>query len=180
MCSRRQVLAAVVACLLMSPLAFAQVLKFGDPADRFTVEFPRDWRWQIVAGAVEPIVTFIQPRNQAYVIVEHFHMNQPLAPEEITDFFAEVEADTLRDNQPKATDIDPKVFMQSNRRVIVLDYRRPGLGGGEVERVRQYSFPVGQDLYRLTCAAISSQFGKHEPLFAALAESFRPATRPTR
>jgi hypothetical protein len=173
-------LAAVAGCLALAQLVSAQTLKFGDPADRFTVEFPRDWRWQIVAGAVEPIVTFIQPNNMAYVIVEHFHMNQPLAPEEITDFFAQVEADVLRDNQPKATDIDPKVFMQSSRRVIVLDYRRPGLAGGEAERVRQYSFPVGQDLYRLTCAAVSSQFLKAEPLFAGIAESFRPAVRPAR
>lgn len=174
-------LAAAAGCLMVSSFAFAQdVLKFGDPADRFTVEFPRDWGWQIVAGAVEPIVTFIQPRKQAYVIIEHFHMNQPLAPEEITDFFAQVEADVLRDNQPRATDIDPKVFMQSNRRVIVLDYRRPGLAGGEIERVRQYSYPIGRDLYRLTCASISSQFAKHDPLFSALAESFRPAARPSR
>jgi hypothetical protein len=180
MFSRRQVLTAAGCCLLFTQIAVAQVLTFNDPADRFTVDFPRDWRWQIVAGAVEPIVTFVQPRNQAYVIVEHFHMNVPLAPDEITDFFAEVEADTLKDNQPKATEIKPQVFMQSNRRVIVLDYQRPGLAGGEIERVRQYSFPVGPDLYRVTCAAVISQFARHEPLFAALAESFRPATRPAR
>jgi hypothetical protein len=54
------------------------------------------------------------------------------------------------------------------------------LTGGEAERVRQYSFPVGQDLYRVTCAAVSSQFAKADPLFTALAESFRPATRMAR
>jgi hypothetical protein len=180
MCSRRQVLAAVIGCVLVSQVASAQVLKFSDPADRFTVEFPRDWNWQIVAGAVEPIVTFIQRGGNAYAIIEHFHMNQPLAPDEITDFFAQVEADVLKENQPRATDVDPKVFMQGTRRIIVLDYRRPGLTGGEAERVRQYSFPVGQDLYRVTCAAVSSQFSKADPLFTALAESFRPAMRMAR
>lgn len=179
MCSRRRMLAAVAGCLLAPQLAFAQVSKFGDPAGRFTVEFPRDWRWQVIAGAGEPIVTFIQPNNQAYVIIEHFHMNEPLAPDEITDFFAEVESDVLRDNQPRATEVDARVFMQANRRVIVLEYRRPGLAGGETERVRQYSFPVGRDLYRVTCAAVSSQFVRNEPLFAALAASFLPAARAT-
>jgi hypothetical protein len=169
-------MAAAAACVLWASYASGQdVLKFNDPSDRFTVEFPRNWSWQIVAGAVEPIVTFIQPGGQSYVIIEHIHMNVPLAADQITDAFAEVESDVLKDNQPRATDVDAKMMMQGSRRVVVLNYRRPGLA--EPERVRQYSFPLGRDLYRITCAAVATQFARSEQTFTTLAESFKPAAR---
>ena len=177
MCKQRRVVAAVVAaCCVVASGAVAQtVLTFNDPGGRFTVEFPRDWRWQIVSGAAEPLVTFVQPRNLAAVVIEHFHMNQQLAPEDITDLFAQIEVDVLKENQPRATEVNAVAQTQFGRRLIVLDYRRPGVS--EPERVRQYSFPVGRDLYRLTCMAVDEQFPKFESVFSTLAQSFKPAAR---
>lgn len=167
-------------CLMWASAAAAQdIVRFKDPADRFLLEFPRSWNWQIVAGAVEPIVTLIGPGGTAYVIIEHIHLNVPLAAEQVTDAFAEVEADVLKDNQPRATDLDAKMMTQSGRRFVMLRYRRPGLIG-DSERVIQYSYPLGRDLFRITCAAVSAQFAKNEPIFAAVAESFSPTTRSTR
>jgi hypothetical protein len=177
--TKGRVVAAAAASVLWASAAFPQeTLKFNDPSDRFTVEFPRNWNWQIVAGAVEPIVTFVQPGGQAYVIIEHIHMNLPLTAEEVTDTFAQGEAANLKDNQPKASDVDAKMMMQGNRRFVVINYRRPGLA--EPERVRQYSYPLGRDLYRITCAAVATQFARGEPVFTALSESFKPAMRATR
>jgi hypothetical protein len=40
------------------------------------------------------------------------------------------------------------------------------------ERVRQYSVPVGRQLYRLTCISSAAQFAAYDPVFAHIAASF--------
>jgi hypothetical protein len=58
-----------------------------------------------------------------------------------------------------------------------VDYLRPRqVKEGGMERVRHYAFPVGGDLYRLTCLALAADFGRHEATFLAIAESLRSAT----
>ena len=148
-------------------------LLFTDPAKRFSVEFPKDWRWMIVAGSGEALVTFVQPKNEAAVVVERFRLKQPLAQDEITDLFAQIETDVLKENQPKVTDVAAKVATQGKRRLVLIDYTRPGLG--ERERVRQYSYPVAESLYRVTCMSLASQFAKYDATFAAVAESLKSA-----
>ena len=63
-------------------------------------------------------------------------------------------------------------------------YTRPGIDTRE--RVRQYSYPVGQDLYRITCMAVSTEFSKYESTCETVASSLKgsselgpaaPATR---
>jgi hypothetical protein len=151
----------------------ADFLLFTDPGRRFSVEFPKDWRWMIVAGSGEALTTFVQPKSEAAVVVERFHLKQWLEPEEVTEVFAQIESDYLKENQPKATDVVATLKTTSGRKTVVIDYTRPGLG--ERERVRQYSFPVGQDLYRVTCMALMSQFTKYESTLADMAQSLKPA-----
>jgi hypothetical protein len=43
------------------------------------------------------------------------------------------------------------------------------------ETVRQYSLPLGKHLYRIVCSAPTASFGKHEPVFTAIVESFKVA-----
>lgn len=173
----RQLVAASVAalCLFAEP-AFALkegYLLFTDPGARFSIEFPKDWRWMIVAGSGEALVTFVQPKNEAAIVVERFRMKQPLAQNEVTDLFGQIEIDVLKENQPKASDVAAKVLTQAGKRIALIDYTRPGLG--ERERVRQYSFPVRQDLYRVTCMALASQFSRYEATFQSAAESLKSA-----
>ena len=144
---------------------------FKDPGGRFSLEYPKDW--QAVAGAGDVLVTFAQKKSEAALVVERFRMNQALAPDEITDLFAQIEADVLKEHQPKAADVTAKLVNAAGQRLIVIDYSRPGLSGPE--RARQYSFPVAQDLYRLTCSAVAAQFAKYDPVFTHVAESFKPA-----
>ena len=148
-------------------------LLFTDPGNRFSVEFPKDWRWMIVAGSGEALVTFVEPKSAAAVVVERFRMKQPLAMDDITDVFVQIETDVLKENQPKASDVGGKVLMQGRRRAVVVDYSRPGLN--EAERVRQYSYPVADSLYRITCMALNSQFKRYEATFATVAESLKSA-----
>jgi photosystem II reaction center protein PsbP len=175
--SHRFRLALVVAlAALWSHSAIAQhagYLTFTDPAKRFAVDFPKDWKWTIVAGSGEALVTFVQPKAEAAVVVERFRMRQKLAKNEITDVFVQIETDVLKENQPKATSVAGKVIDQSGRRAVVIEYSRPGLG--EAERVRQYSYPVNESLYRITCMALTSAFKKYEPTFVNVAESLKSA-----
>lgn len=165
-----------LACLLLAAQVLAQrpnYLLFTDPGRRFSVEFPREWEWLIVSGSGEPLVTFIHPRKEAAVVVERFRMRQPLDREEITDLFARIEADMLKENQPRATDVVSKMVIESAKKFILIDYFRPGID--TKERVRQYSIPVGQDLYRITCMSIGGAFGKYEPTFTTIAASLKPS-----
>lgn len=169
-----------LACLwVATPLAQrVGYLLFTDPSRRYSVEFPRDWRWTVVAGAGEALATFVHPRSEAAVVVERFRMKVVLAPNEITDLIGQIEADTLKENQPRVMDVNARVVVQGTRRLVQIDYKRPGvgeLGKVEDERVRQYSFPVGGSMYRITCAALARQFGRYEATFQWVAESLKSA-----
>src|SRR3954469_11150578 len=91
-------------------------LLFTDPSSRFSVEFPKDWKWMIVAGSGEALVTFVQPKSEAAVVVERFRLKQKLERNEITDLFVSIETDVLKENQPKVKDVAGKVLDQNGRR----------------------------------------------------------------
>lgn len=146
---------------------------YRDPGGRFSIEFPKDWGWLIVAGSGEALVTMVQPKKEAAVVVEHVRMKQILNPEDITEVFAQIESDVLKENQPRATDVMTQVLTKNGQPQVILEYTRPGIG--EDEHVRQYSFPTGQDLYRVTCMALASQFKKYDATFASVVETLKPA-----
>jgi hypothetical protein len=149
---------------------------FRDPAGRFSLEFPKDW--QVNAGVGDVLVTFAQKKNEAALVIERFHLNLAPTADQIDDLFAQIEEDTLKERQPQASAVAHKIAGGNGRRFVVIDYTRPGLTK-PVERARQYSLPIGQDLYRLVCSAAPNQFAKYEPLFAHVSESFTaPAAGP--
>ena len=176
---RRQsrLILAAVALVMLAGTAIAQrpnYLLFTDPQKRYSVEFPKEWQWMMVSGSGEPLVTFIQPRKEAAVVVERYRMRVALGRDQITDTFEKIEADLLKENQPRASDVAAKTVTQNGRRLILIDYFRPGIDARE--RVRQYSYPVGQDLYRITCMALSTEFSKYESTFEAVASSLKSSS----
>jgi hypothetical protein len=151
---------------------------FTDPSRRYSIEFPRGWDWTIVEGAGEPLSTFVHPKKEAAIVVERFRLKIPLAKDQITDAFAEFETELLKENQPRASEINARIVMQGSKRLVQIDYRRPGVGEpGKVEdeRVRQFSFPLGGSNYRITCFSLLSQWAKYEGIFQWAAESLKPA-----
>jgi hypothetical protein len=142
---------------------------FRDPAGRFSLEFPKDW--QVNAGVGDVLVTFSQKKNEAALVVERFHLNLAPTAEKIDELFAQIEEDTLKERQPQAIAVSHRIADGNGRRFIVIDYTRPGLTR-PLERARQYSLPIGQDLYRLICSAAAAQFAKYDPLFAHVNDSF--------
>ena len=149
---------------------------FTDPSRRYSIEFPRGWDWTIVEGAGEPLSTFVHPKKEAAIVVERFRMKVPLAADQITDSFAEFETDLLKDNQPRVSDVEARIVMQGQKRLVQIDYKRPGVGEpGKVEdeRVRQFSSPINGRLYRITCFSLASQFGRYEGICQWAAESLK-------
>jgi hypothetical protein len=150
---------------------------FTDPNRRYSVEFPSGWDWTVVEGASEPLSTFVHPKKEAAIVVERFRMKQVLAQADITDVFAQIETDVLKENQPRVSEVNARVITQGQKRLVQIDYKRPGIGEpGKVEdeRVRQFSFPIGGSLYRITCFSLASQFGRYEAIFQWAAESLKP------
>jgi hypothetical protein len=135
----------------------------------FQVDYPKDWQPTAGVGGDE-VVTFAQKKGEAALVISKFHMNQ--TPGQISDLFAQIEADTLKERQPQATGVSHKLVGSNGQPVITVDYTRPGLAGQE--QGRQYSFPVGQELYRLNCTAMAAQFMKYESVFLHIAGSFAP------
>lgn len=178
---RRALIGSIIACAIAAgPAAAAQFgrflkrdskveyMPFKDAANQFALEYPKDW--QVIGGAGDVLVTFAQKKSEAALVVERFKMNTPLAPEDVTELFTQIEADVLKERQPKATEIVAKVIDNNGHRLIIIDYARPGLAGPE--KVRQCSFPMGAALYRLTFSAPTAQFAKYDPIFAHIAGTF--------
>ena len=144
-------------------------------------EYPKkDWEivprptTAVIPGATAPIVSVVQRKREAAVVIEQTKLHQPLALDDITDLFSQLEADSIRERQPQATDVRAKlVDGGGGRRLVIMTYGRQGVGGPE--RVRQYSIPAGADLFRLTCVATVGQFGRYEAVFAHVAASFAVA-----
>ena len=133
-------------------------LLFTDPGGYYSIEFPRDWRWTIVAGSREPMAMFVQQRSEAAIIVERSRMRQRLAPADITEVFANIEVDSLKETQPRISGVTARIETWGSSRVIVIDYTRPG--GAENERIRRYLLPRGAGA--LPC----DMYGPHQSLHA--------------
>ena len=150
-----------------------EVQPFVGPGNRIQFEFPKK-DWQLVAGGTVSIVSVTQKSGQAAIVVEHSKLNTALAPDDITDLFAQLEAEQIKQQQPDAADLQSKLVAVGNRRLVIVGYTRRGVTGAE--RVRVYSVPVGSDLYRLTCSAAPQQFARYEQVFAHVAATFATGT----
>jgi hypothetical protein len=150
-------------------VAKLEVQPFEGPNKHVRLEYPKK-DWQVVPGGSAAIASLLQKKGEAAVVIEQSRLNQPLAPDDITDLFGQLESETIRDRQPSPSDIQSKVYEAGGRRFVIVDYARQGVAGPE--RVRQYSIPVGSDLYRLTCSAAASQFTRYETVFAHIAATF--------
>jgi len=150
-----------------------EVQKFVAPGNRIRFEFPKK-DWQLVSGGTVSIVSVTQKTGQAAVVVEHTKLNAALAPDDITDLFAQLEAEQIKQQQPDASDLQSKLVSVDNRRFVIVGYTRRGVSGPE--RVRVYSMPIGSDLYRLTCSAAAPQFARYEQVFAHVAATFATGT----
>jgi hypothetical protein len=135
----------------------------------FQMEWPRR-DWLSLPGGGSLLLAFASKKGDAVVLVEQVPLRQPLQPEDLTELFAQLETEAIKERHPGASDFEPRVIEGGDRRLVAVQFARTGVLGSE--RVRQYSLPVGRQLYRVTCAAAASQFAAYEPIFAHMAVTF--------
>lgn len=138
--------------------------------DRFTFVYPTK-DWEQVAGGTSSVLSLTQKKREATVVIEYQPLRLELAPSEIDEEFAKLELEPVTQRQPGAANTGLKLIEMGANKVIVIDYSRKGLAGQE--NVRQYSLALGKHLYRIVCSAPAATFGKHEPVFTAIVESFK-------
>lgn len=143
---------------------------FRAPDGKFALEYPgKDWR--VLPGGGSVIATLAQKDGQASVVIDYSRMNQVLAPGDINDLFADLEAEDLAVRQLEAKGAKPSIVNVGTRRVVVIEYSRAGLKGPE--KVAQYTLPAGQDLYRLICVAPAGLYARFQPVFVGMIETFQ-------
>lgn len=135
----------------------------------FSVEVPRK-EWLVLPASRSALMVLAARKGDADVLVERTALQFALAPEDITDVLATVQVEAAKTRDPKATDFDARVLDAGTRRLVAIQYTRPGVLGQE--RVRQYTIPAGQWLYHITTVAQASQFAAYERIFAHIAASF--------
>jgi hypothetical protein len=126
--------------------------------------------WNVLPSSGATLLILASKKVDAVVLVERSSLAMALEPADITDLFAQIETDAIKERQPKATDFQSRVLDLANRRLVAVQYGRPGVLGSET--VRQYSVPVGRELYRVTCISRAAQFAVYEPVFSHIAASF--------
>lgn len=139
---------------------------FRDPGGRFSLDHPKDWL--VIGGAGNVVVTLAHDKLEAVVVVER--QTLAIAPSVITNTFLNIEVEDLKARQPDAQNVSPT--MPANRqRVLIIDYSRTGIYGPE--RLRQYSFPEGTLLLRVTFIAHATKFDRYLATFSTIAGSVK-------
>jgi hypothetical protein len=129
--------------------------------------------WMVLPSSGTVLLTAASKKGDAVVVVDRSALRQALEPSDITDLFAQIEIDAIKERDPKATDFQSKTIDSGDRRLVAIQYTRPGVLGSE--RVRQYSMPMGRQLYRVTCISAAGEFGKLDQVFSHMAASFSVA-----
>lgn len=125
--------------------------------------------WMVLPSSGSALLVMASRKGDAVVLVEGAVLRQALEVADVTDVFTQIEIDAIKARHPKAADFQSRVLTLGQRRLVAIQYGRPGVLGNE--RVRQYSMPIGKQLYRVSCISIAAQFGAYEPVFSHIAAS---------
>lgn len=162
-------LAQAEAFFARSPKLDVQVVSLGTTGA--VVELPkRDWQVTPSKDG-DTVAVAEQRRKEAAVRVEASTLQLPLRSEDVTELFGELELDRLKGLNAQGENFEMRMFRLGDRRVAVVQFTRPSASGPE--QVRQYSYPDGLVLYRVTCVTTVERFKRYEPTFAHVAASFR-------
>ena len=142
---------------------------FRDPAGRFVIEYPtKDWRVNQAKGSI--VASFTQKNGEAAVAVEYSKLKLALTRDEIDDVVLKLEVDALKEKDPSVRDVNANIGQGPSGPRIVIRYTRNGTGGRE--HVEQYSVPVGDELYRVSCSARITAQARYQPILTYIAGSF--------
>jgi len=148
------------------------------PWNTFSIELPKNW--QLVPGYGGILLTAVEKtrNNQATaaIALEQMLLVEPLAVNDIDAVLAGLETAAARQRDPAGQDFDQQVKEADGRRIVFIQYSRPGLNG--LDRVVLYAIPSGRVMYRLICIAPAAQLTTtYQATFAHVARSFKPSTQ---
>jgi hypothetical protein len=153
------------------PKDFELPRQFGNV---FTIELPKNW--QFVPGHTGTLFLIAEKTKKSdpagAIALEYMRLQAAFDPS-LLSAVAPIELDDVqrRETAGKAFTMENKVV--DGRALILIQYDRPGLFGAP-DHVVQYSFPVGQTMYRLICIAPAADVEKYRAIFAHAAASFTP------
>lgn len=143
-------------------------------ANTFSIELPKDW--QLVPGHTGTIFLVAEKTKRfqagAAITLEYMRLQAPFDPA-LLKALGPIELDDVRRRELAGQTFTMESKMVDGRALIVIQYDRPGLSNAP-DHVVQYSFPIGQTMYRLICIAPTSDVEKYRPIFAHAAASFTP------
>jgi hypothetical protein len=146
---------------------------YKDPVGRFEIEYPaKDWR--VLPSAGSTLAGFSGKDNAALFIEAPFKMADALTPAEL-EALPEIELAALKKQQPGVKEFTSDMVDSRSGRGVLIRYSR---ATGETEAVRQYSIPVGKDLYRLNGVVPSRLLAKNEPIIVHMIQSFQVGAGP--
>lgn len=138
----------------------------------FTIDYPKDWQ-QLVGVGSAFLVLFSKSRDAA-VALERLTLAVPLAPSEIIPETAEAEVKEWQGRRTLASGFSPQIVEYAGNRIIIIDFRQPGVQG--LEHVRLYNIIRGTDKFRVICSTPLPMFDKYKDTFHRMALSLTPAT----
>jgi hypothetical protein len=185
---RRCVLAFAAACGVVaaeqSAAAQKKFLIFGDskvnystyrdPSGRFEIEQPTK-DWGLVPPGGSAIAIFARNDRSATIVIDLGRLTEPLGEAEIATN-AQIEMDTLKEQQPNAKDFTSELFDCKGGHGALIKYSRIGAKGAE--RVVRYLFGVERDLYRLDGVVQDASAAKYQPIVLHMIQSFKAPAGP--
>lgn len=139
----------------------------------FSIELPKNW--QLVPGHTGTIFLMAEKTKHleagGAIALEYMRLQAPFDPS-LLNALGPIELDDVRRRELAGANFTQQSKMINGRALILIQYDRPGLSGPD--HVVQYSFPVGQTMYRLVCIAPAGDIQKYQSMFAHTAASFTP------
>jgi hypothetical protein len=156
---------------MAKPKDFEQPRRFGNV---FTIELPKNW--QFVPGHTGTLFLIAEKTKRSdpggAIAFEYMRLQAAFDPA-LLGALAPIELDDVQRRETAGKGFTVQSKMVDGRALIAIQYDRPGLFGAS-DHVVQYSFPVGQTMYRLICIAPAADIEKYRPIFAHAAASFTP------
>jgi hypothetical protein len=167
-----------IVCLLSAGLSASQLFRrgpsyqvFRDPAGRFELEYPKDWR--VLPSGGSSLATFVS-NDGPTLFIDHVKLAERMNPAEI-EVMAENDAERLKREHPTGKDFKPASLETKAGRGALIRYARVESGP---EVVVHSSIPVGLDLFRVYGVLPEKQVSKYEPIVMHMIESFKAPADP--
>jgi len=147
---------------------------YRDAAGRFEIEQPQK-DWAVVPAGGSSLAIISQKDRVATLTIDLIRLTEPLAQNEILTN-AQIEIDTLKEQQPNAKDFESAVFDSKAGKGALIKYSRVGAKGAE--SAKRYLIGVERDLFRLDGVVQIASAPKYEPVLMHMIQSFKAPAGP--